>query len=115
MEVYYPGLQSSPFYTLSKTQMRSGGSVVTIRLRSKSRVDDAATMRVFFSKLQFWVLAESLGGVESMINHTATMSHGSMTEEGRAAIGIHDTTLRLSVGLEDVRDLIEDLTIALAD
>lgn len=115
MEVYYPGLQSSPSYKLCKAQMRSGGAVVTIRLCSKAHVDDAAMMRDFFAKLQFWVLAESLGGVESMINHTATMSHGSMTQEGRAAIGIHDTTLRLSVGLEDVRDLIEDLRIALSD
>lgn len=89
--------------------MRSGGAVVTIRLKG-----DLNRLNRFIQGLQYFVLAESLGGVESMINHSATMSHGSMGKEAREAIGIYDTTLRLSVGIEDVKDLIDDLEYALA-
>jgi len=113
-EVHYPGLSSSAENELCRRQMRTGGAVVTIRLKSSDE-SDMDMMRRFFAKLRYWVLAESLGGVESMINHSATMSHGSMTEEARAAVGVYYTTLRLSVGLEDIDDLIEDLAHALAD
>merc|ERR1712139_567723 len=92
-EVRYPGLESSPDYELCKRQMKSGGAVVTIRLKSGKEAD-VDTMKRFFSKLRYWVLAESLGGVESMVNHSATMSHASMTKEDRAAVGVYDTTLR---------------------
>lgn len=71
-------------------------------------------MNRFFEQLDIWVLAESLGGVESMINHSATMSHGGMTKAQRAQAGVHDQTLRLSVGIEDADDLIQDLSGALA-
>lgn len=109
LEVHYPGLKSHPDYELCKKQMRSGGAVVTIRLKG-----DLERVNRFIKSLQYFVLAESLGGVESMVNHSATMSHASMGAEARAAIGIFDTTLRLSVGIECIDDLIEDLTYALA-
>ena len=64
--------------------------------------------------MKYFVLAESLGGVESMVNHSATMSHGSMTKEERESIGVYDTTLRLSVGIEDITDLLNDLENALS-
>ncbi|CAJ1344766.1 unnamed protein product, partial [Effrenium voratum] len=100
-EVHYPGLTSHPQHELCMRQMRSGGAVVTVRLKgSADSESDLELMRRFFGRLQIWVLAESLGGVESMINHSATMSHGSMTKEQRAEVGVYDTTLRLSVGLE---------------
>jgi len=113
-EVHYPGLESSPYYELCKRQMRTGGAVVTIRVKTCGG-DDTTMLRRFFSRLRYWVLAESLGGVESMINHSATMSHGSMTKEERAAVGVYDTTLRLSVGIEDVEDLVKDLDHALSE
>ncbi|CAK9027474.1 unnamed protein product [Durusdinium trenchii] len=114
-EVHYPGLPSHPQHSLCKKQMRTGGAVVTVRLKGASSggETDLDVMKRFFSKLRIWVLAESLGGVESMINHSATMSHGSMTKEQRAEVGVYDTTLRLSVGIEDVTDLIDDLNEAL--
>ncbi|CAJ1437019.1 unnamed protein product [Effrenium voratum] len=114
-EVHYPGLTSHPQHELCMRQMRSGGAVVTVRLKgSADSESDLELMRRFFGRLQIWVLAESLGGVESMINHSATMSHGSMTKEQRAEVGVYDTTLRLSVGLEDIDDLLADLEHALS-
>ncbi|SDQ14058.1 PLP-dependent aspartate aminotransferase family protein [Pseudovibrio sp. Tun.PSC04-5.I4] len=108
LEVYYPGLKSHPQHELCKKQMRSGGPVVSLRLKG-----DLDTVKAFVSKCKYFVLAESLGGVESMLNHSATMSHSSMPKEERESVGIHDTTLRLSVGIEAVEDLIEDLKNAL--
>ncbi|WP_272536457.1 trans-sulfuration enzyme family protein [Providencia sp. PROV182] len=103
-QVYYPGLPSHPQYELCKKQMRTGGAVVTIKLAG-----DIEDTKVFLSKVKYFVLAESLGGVESMVNHSATMSHGSMTKEERESIQVFDTTLRLSVGIEDITDLLNDL------
>jgi len=111
--VYYPGLPSSPDHELCKRQMRSGGAVVTLCLKTSDELDDRQMMRRFFAKLRYWVLAESLGGVESMINHSASMSHASMTKSQREEVGVYDTTLRLSVGLEDVGDLVSGLENAL--
>lgn len=108
IEVHYPGLPSHPDYELCKRQMHSGGAVVTIRLKG-----DIDRLNRFIKGLQYFVLAESLGGVESMVNHSATMSHAGMGKEGRAAIGIFDTTLRVSVGIECIDDLIADLKYAL--
>ncbi|BET98361.1 trans-sulfuration enzyme family protein [Xenorhabdus taiwanensis] len=107
-QVYYPGLPSHPHYSICQQQMRAGGAVVTIKLKG-----DLEDTKRFLSKLRYFVLAESLGGVESMVNHSATMSHGSMTKEEREEIGIYDTVLRLSVGIEDIRDLLTDLKQAL--
>ncbi|EKT55138.1 trans-sulfuration enzyme family protein [Providencia rettgeri] len=108
-QVYYPGLASHPQYELCKKQMRTAGAVVTIKL--KGDIEDTKT---FLSKVNYFVLAESLGGVESMVNHSATMSHGSMTKEERESIHVYDTTLRLSVGIEDITDLLNDLENALS-
>ncbi|MEX6186229.1 PLP-dependent aspartate aminotransferase family protein, partial [Providencia hangzhouensis] len=85
-QVYYPGLPSHPQYELCKKQMRTGGAVVTIKLAG-----DIEDTKVFLSKVKYFVLAESLGGVESMVNHSATMSHGSMTKEERESIQVFDT------------------------
>jgi len=112
-EVYYPLLDSNPQVELCRRQMRSGGAVVTARIKAMAGKTEVETLRHFFAGLRYWVLAESLGGVESTINHSASMSHGSMSKEERAAVGVHDTTLRLSVGIESVDDLIRDLDHAL--
>ena len=107
--VYYPGLPSHPQHALCKKQMRSGGAVVTATLKG-----DIQSLKRFIGGLHYFVLAESLGGVESMINHSASMSHGSMSKEEREAIGIYDTTLRFSVGIEHIDDLLQDLDSAFA-
>ena len=107
-EVHYPGLPSHPQHELCNRQMKTGGAVVTIRLAGGEQ-----EVRNFIGKLNYFVLAESLGGVESMLNHTATMSHGSVPEKEREAMGIYFETLRLSIGIEDADDLIEDLRQAL--
>ncbi|HFZ1600501.1 TPA: PLP-dependent transferase, partial [Klebsiella oxytoca] len=107
--VYYPGLPSHPQHQLCKKQMRSGGAVVTATLKG-----DMQSLKRFIGGLHYFVLAESLGGVESMINHSASMSHGSMSKEEREAIGVYDTTLRFSVGIEHIDDLLQDLDIAFA-
>ena len=109
-EVHYPGLPSHPQHALCKRQMKTGGAVVTIRLAGGEE-----QVRQFIAKLRYFVLAESLGGVESMINHTASMSHGSVPKEEREAMGIYFETLRLSIGIEDADDLIHDLQQALED
>ncbi|ROV61944.1 PLP-dependent transferase [Vibrio ponticus] len=108
IEVHYPGLASHPQHELCQRQMKTGGAVVTIRLAGGE-----AEVRQFIGKLRYFVLAESLGGVESMINHTASMSHGSLPTEEREAMGIYFETLRLSIGIEDADDLIDDLKQAL--
>ncbi|WP_431224396.1 trans-sulfuration enzyme family protein [Serratia sp. L9] len=109
LEVHYPGLPTHPQYQLCKKQMRSGGAVVSIRLKG-----DISEVKTFIAHLNYFVLAESLGGVESMINHSASMSHGSMSKEEREKIGVFDTTLRLSIGIEDINDLIDDAKQALS-
>ncbi|WP_434997825.1 trans-sulfuration enzyme family protein [Vibrio scophthalmi] len=107
-EVHYPGLASHPQHALCQRQMKTGGAVVTIRLSGGEE-----QVRQFIAKLRYFVLAESLGGVESMINHTASMSHGSVPKQEREAMGIYFETLRLSIGIEDADDLIDDLQQAL--
>lgn len=107
-EVHYPGLASHPQHALCQRQMKTGGAVVTIRLAGGEE-----QVRQFIAKLRYFVLAESLGGVESMINHTASMSHGSVPKQEREAMGIYFETLRLSIGIEDADDLIDDLQQAL--
>lgn len=107
--VYYPGLPSHPQHALCRQQMRSGGAVVTATLKG-----DIQSLKRFIGGLHYFVLAESLGGVESMINHSASMSHGSMSKEEREAIGVYDTTLRFSVGIEHIDDLLQDLDSAFA-
>ena len=107
--VYYPGLEDHASYEIAKKQMKDFGGVVSFSLKDESK---EATFK-FLEKIAFFTLAESLGGVESMVNHSATMSHASMPEEERLKIGITDAIIRLSVGIEDKEDLITDLEQAL--
>ncbi|HYY26452.1 MAG TPA: PLP-dependent aspartate aminotransferase family protein [Chthoniobacterales bacterium] len=107
--VRYPGLSSHPQHALAKRQMQAFGGMITIHLNT-----DLAGARRFLENTRLFALAESLGGVESLIEHPALMTHGSIPPEQRAALGIDDTLVRLSVGIEDVYDLRADLEEALA-
>lgn len=106
--VIYPGLQSHPQHALAASQMSGFGGMVTAILRG-----DLASTRRFLENCHLFALAESLGGVESLIEHPAIMTHASLPAEWRRAAGIADTLVRLSVGVEDVEDLKEDLAAAL--
>jgi cystathionine gamma-lyase len=108
--VRYPGLPSHPQHALAQRQMQGFGGMITIYLDS-----DLAGARRFLENTKLFSLAESLGGVESLIEHPALMTHGSIPAEQRAALGIDDTLVRLSVGLEDLDDLREDLAVALKE
>jgi cystathionine gamma-lyase len=105
--VRYPGLKSHPQHDLARTQMGAFGGMVTIVLKA-----DLAGTRRFLENTHLFALAESLGGVESLINHPALMTHASVPKEQREALGVTDSLVRLSVGVEDVRDLIDDLKSA---
>jgi cystathionine gamma-lyase len=105
--VRYPGLKSHPQHELARTQMRGFGGMVTIVLKT-----DLAGTRRFLENTHLFSLAESLGGVESLINHPALMTHASVPKEQREALGVTDSLVRISVGVEDVRDLIDDLQFA---
>jgi cystathionine gamma-lyase len=104
----YPGLKAYPQHELAKKQMRGFGGMVTILLKS-----DLAGCRRFLENLRVFTLAESLGGVESLANHPAIMTHASVPVDQRKKLGILDTLVRLSVGIEDVADLETDLKNAL--
>ena len=106
--VHYPGLASHPQHELAKRQMRAFGGMVTIALDT-----DLAGAKRFLEHCRLFALAESLGGVESLIEHPALMTHGSIPATQRAALGIDDALIRLSVGIEDVADLHRDLRDAL--
>jgi cystathionine gamma-synthase len=106
--VYYPGLASHPGHEIARAQQLGWGAMVSFELES------VAAVEVFVAGLECFTLAESLGGVESLIAHPATMTHASMDAEARAAAGIRDTLLRLSVGIESARDLVSDIERALA-
>jgi cystathionine gamma-lyase len=108
-KIYYPGLERHPQHELAKKQMRAFGGMVTIVLKT-----DLAGTRRFLENTHLFSLAESLGGVESLINHPAIMTHGSIPPEMRASLGITDSLVRLSVGVEKVDDLIDDLKTAFA-
>jgi cystathionine gamma-lyase len=107
--VIYPGLASHPQYELACTQMLAASGMITVLLRTG--LED--TRRVLQS-FRVFALAESLGGVESLIEHPAIMTHASLPPEMRAQLGISDSLIRLSVGVEDMQDLIEDLAQALS-
>jgi len=106
--VSYPGLKSHPQHDLARTQMRGFGGMVTIVLKA-----DLEGTRRFLENTHLFALAESLGGVESLINHPALMTHASVPKEQREALGVTDSLVRLSVGVEDLRDLTDDLKTAL--
>ena len=106
--VHYPGLPSHPQHALARRQMRAFGGMVTIVLKA-----DLAGTKRFLENCHLFALAESLGGVESLIEHPALMTHGSIPEAQRETLGIGDSLVRLSVGVEDVDDLRRDLRDAL--
>ena len=108
-KVYWPGFTEHPNHVIAKKQMRDFGGMISIVLKDKS-IDN--TFKVA-SSFKVFSLAESLGGVESLINHPATMTHASIPKDEREKAGVVDNLLRLSVGVEDVEDLIEDLKLAL--
>ncbi len=108
-KVIYPGLPSHPQHELAKRQMDGFGGLISIYIRGGL----PATRRMM-ERCKLFGLAESLGGVESLINHPAIMTHASVPAERRAALGIHDNLVRLSVGVEDVADLRAELDAALA-
>ena len=106
--VYYPGLESHPQHALARRQMDGFGGIISIEL--KADLDGA---RRFLERCELFALAESLGGVESLIEHPAIMTHATIPARQRAALGISDALVRLSVGIEDVEDLRADLSAAL--
>jgi cystathionine gamma-synthase len=106
--VYYPGLESHPGHDIAKRQQRGFGGMVSFEIDG-----DEDAIRTFVESLQFFSLAESLGGVESLVCHPASMTHSPVSEEARAAAGIGKNLIRLSVGLESSEDLVADLLEAL--
>lgn len=108
--VYWPGFTDHPNHHVAKEQMRDFGGMISIVFKD---ADLEETFRVA-SKFKLFSLAESLGGVESLVNHPATMTHASIPKETREAAGVVDNLLRLSVGVEDIEDLLEDLKQALS-
>jgi cystathionine gamma-lyase len=107
--VYYPGLASHPQHALARRQMDGFGGIISIELKT-----DLAGARRFLERCEVFALAESLGGVESLIEHPAIMTHATIPAEQRGMLGISDSLIRLSVGIEDLDDLRSDLRNALA-
>jgi len=103
-KVHYPGLDSHPQHALAKRQMRGGGGMISVQLDT-----DLAGARRFLERVRIFSLAESLGGVESLISLPALMTHASIPEDKRAQLGITDSLIRISAGIEDVEDLRADL------
>ena len=108
-KVYWPGFPSHPNHEVASKQMRGFGGMISFTLKG-NRLEDALQI---VKKVRIFSLAESLGGVESLIGHPATMTHASIPKEEREKSGVVDSLIRLSVGVEDVSDLIEDLRYAL--
>ena len=108
-DVYYPGFENHPNYAIAKKQMLDFGGMVSFRLKDESK--EAAFK--FLESTKVFTLAESLGGVESLVNHPTTMTHASIPEPERLKIGITDSLIRLSVGIEDIDDLIDDIDQAI--
>lgn len=107
--VYWPGFEDSAGYEVAKKQMRDFGGMISFELKDES----VEAAKKILTSTHLFSLAESLGGVESLINHPATMTHASIPREERLKIGLTDSLIRLSVGIEDAEDLIEDLKKAI--
>ncbi|HLB28452.1 MAG TPA: PLP-dependent transferase, partial [Dehalococcoidales bacterium] len=107
-KVYYPGLKTHPGYRIAKKQMKGFGGMVSFEINGGPK-----EMKRFLRRTKVFALAESLGGAASLVEQPATMSHASMPKEFRDGIGIKDELVRLSVGLENIDDLIGDLEQAL--
>jgi cystathionine beta-lyase/cystathionine gamma-synthase len=108
--VLYPGLPSHPQYALAQRQQFGFGGMLSFVLQG-----GLGSARSMLSRLRVFTLAESLGGVESLIEHPAIMTHASMPADKRKALGIDDGLIRLSVGIEDIDDLLADLEQGLTD
>ena len=107
--VYYPGFEDHPNHEVAKRQMKDFGGMVSFDLKD----DTINAANIILTKTYYFSLAESLGGVESLIGHPSTMTHASVPREERLKVGLTDSLIRLSVGIEDVEDLISDLKAAL--
>jgi cystathionine beta-lyase/cystathionine gamma-synthase len=107
-QVFYPGLPSHPQYKLAQRQMSGFGSMITFETGS------LANAKKLLKRVRLCALCESLGGVETLISHPATMTHAALGEKGRKAIGITDGMVRISVGIEDVDDILSDLNESLS-
>ena len=107
-KVFYPGLPDHPQHELAKRQMSGFGSMITFETGSLTNANK------MLRKVRVCSLGESLGGVETLISHPATMTHAAVGEKGRKAIGITDGLVRISVGIEDVEDILDDLNQALS-
>jgi cystathionine beta-lyase/cystathionine gamma-synthase len=108
-KVYWPGFETHPGHAIAKRQMKSFGGMISFELKN----DSIEAARTLLSNTKLFSLAESLGGVESLINHPASMTHASIPREERIKNGLSDTLIRLSVGIEDAGDLIDDLNHAI--
>lgn len=108
-KIYWPGFEDHPNHAIAKKQMRDFGGMISFTLKDA----DLKTTFELASRFKLFTLAESLGGVESLINHPVSMTHGSIPKEIREAVGVTDNMLRLSVGVEDIEDLLDDLRRAL--
>jgi cystathionine gamma-lyase len=109
-KIYWPGFEDHPNHDVAKRQMRDFGGMVSVTIKD---ADLQETFRIA-SRFKVFALAESLGGVESLINHPTSMTHGSIPKEEREKVGVTDNLLRLSVGVEDIEDLLADLDQALS-
>ena len=107
--VYWPGLENHPNHLIAKEQMKDFGGMISFDLNG-NKLEDAIKV---VSNTKYFTLAESLGGVESLIGHPASMTHAAIPKNEREKTGVTDTLIRLSVGIEDVEDLVEDLKNAL--
>ncbi|HRG09169.1 MAG TPA: aminotransferase class I/II-fold pyridoxal phosphate-dependent enzyme, partial [Cyclobacteriaceae bacterium] len=108
-QVYWPGFTDHPNHNIAKKQMRDFGGMLSFTLKD----DSLEKAKALMENVNLFSLAESLGGVESLINHPASMTHASIPKEEREKNGLSDSLIRLSIGVEDVEDLIQDLTQAL--
>jgi cystathionine beta-lyase len=108
-KVYYPGLKTHPNHEVAKKQSKGFGGIVSFSLKQ----DTIEAAGAFATSTQLFKLAESLGGIKSLISHPATMTHKSIPTEKRRAAGVSDSLVRLSIGLEEAEDLIQDLQTAL--
>ncbi len=108
-KVYWPGFTDHPNHKIAKEQMKNFGGMISFTLKGNSKEEAFKILESF----KYFSLAESLGGVESMVNHPATMTHASIPYEDRQKIGLVDSLIRLSVGIEDIEDLLADLKSAL--
>ena len=110
-KVYYPGFKTHPSHRVAKKQMKDFGGMVSFDFKK----DSFSIAKKVLNSTRLFALAESLGGVESLIGHPASMTHGAIPREERMKVGLTDSLIRLSVGIEDIDDLIEDLELALAN